>query len=63
MDWLPGVISGVTGTLSFQTTLSDIRRVRHHIDHIRRRVVDPMSELPEYLPDFSPYTSTSDSTE
>ena len=50
VDWLARVISGVTGTLSFQITLSDGRRVRSHIDHIRRRVMDPMSELPECLP-------------
>ena len=37
--------------------------MRHHIDHIRRKVMDPMSELPEYLPDSFSSTSTSDSAE
>ena len=63
VDWLPGVIFGVTGTLSFQITLLDGRQVRHHIDHMRRRVMDPISELPEYLPDSSSSMSTSDSAE
>ena len=63
VDWLHGVISGVTGTLSLQITLSDSRRVRHHVDQIRRRAMDPMSELPEHLPDYSSSTSTSDSAE
>ncbi len=37
--WIPGVISKVTGPLSFQIDLSNGKTVRRHVDNVRKRVV------------------------
>ena len=35
--WLPGIISEVTGPVSYVIELTDGRTVRRHQDHVRRR--------------------------
>ena len=35
--WLPGVVTKVTGPLSYYVELSDGRVIRRHIDHLRSR--------------------------
>ena len=35
--WLPGVITAIHGTLTFNVKLEDDRVVRRHVDHIRHR--------------------------
>ena len=39
--WLPGIISEVTGPVSYVIKLTDGRTVRRHQDHVRRRYVLP----------------------
>ena len=36
-QWLPGVISQISGPVSFKITLDDGRLVRRHQDHVRKR--------------------------
>ena len=37
--WIPGVVSKVTGPLSFQIDLSNDKTVRRHVDNVWKRVV------------------------
>lgn len=48
-QWLPGVIKGKHGPLSYEIELSDGRIWRRHVDHVRSRHTE---NLPHPLPDF-----------
>ncbi len=61
--WLPGVITGVTGPLSYTVTLADSKIVCRHVHHIRRRCFESNSSYDHddndlYLPDI-PHTKSS----
>ena len=42
-QWLPGVIFTAEGPRSYLITLSDDRRVRPHVDHVRKRISEAPS--------------------
>ena len=51
-QWLPGVIFTAEGPRSYLITLSDDRRVCHHVDHVRKRTSEapsPVTESEEVL--------------
>jgi len=35
--WLPGIISDISGPLTYVVTLEDGRVIRRHVDHLLRR--------------------------
>lgn len=55
--WMPAVVQEVTGPVSFLVKLQDGRLIRHHQDHLRRRISDGedkkrvSDDIPEILID------------
>lgn len=62
--WLPGIVTKVTGPLSYHVELDTGRTVRRHVDAIRNRTVSVQSREKSttdddlYLPDVPPVTAT-----
>ena len=61
--WLPGVITTVRGSQSYDITLEDGRITRHHVDHIRECSDSTSAEptdiwLPDSIESPDPPTST-----
>jgi hypothetical protein len=56
--WLQGNILEITGPLSYKVKLSNDCIVRRHVDHIRRRETEDISEteLEIFLPKIKPYS-------
>ena len=44
--WLPGSITGLRGTLTYDVKLDDGRCMRRHLDHLRVRPTSANDELP-----------------
>ena len=42
--WIPGIITEVTGPLSYEIRLQDGTKVKRHIDHVRKREVQSSPE-------------------
>ena len=64
--WLPGVITTVRGSQSYDITLEDGRITRRHVDHIRERSDSTSAEPTDiWLPDptESPDSPTSTTPE
>lgn len=55
--WLPGEVIELTGTRSTMVKFSDGRTVRHHMDHLRRRLAAPQP-IAEFDWDTTPPPST-----
>ena len=62
-SWLLGIVSSITGPLSYAVELNDGRMVRRHVDHIRRRCYESDSVTTVssdfYLPDISSHPEQS----